>query len=269
MEAVPVKFVPRGFGETYRRDAWWVEPLIVFMVLRRFRRLCDVGGVPERALHLRPVSVAVLLAGAVGRLAPRLVRAQAGWWPALAPFSPALLILPFPGLFRFTCYYYRGAYYKAFWADPLSCAVGEPRGTLPGRATGSRWSCRTSTATSPTSPCSSCSCCPTTSWLALWFTNPATGQTRVRHRPRHARPRGQRRAPHAATRWAATRSGTWSAAVKDEVSKSPMRAGLLQLLERAQRPAHAVCLVSLFSVALSDVYVRLCSMGILTDVRIL
>jgi hypothetical protein len=26
-----------------------------------------------------------------------------------------------------TCYYYRGAYYKAFWADPPSCAVGEPR----------------------------------------------------------------------------------------------------------------------------------------------
>ncbi len=43
------------------------------------------------------------------------------------PFSPALLILPFPGGFRFTCYYYRGAYYKAFWADPPSCAVGEPR----------------------------------------------------------------------------------------------------------------------------------------------
>src|SRR5207302_7969593 len=50
-----------------------------------------------------------------------------GWWPGLLPFSPALLILPFPGLFRFTCYYYRGAYYKAFWADPLNCAVGEPR----------------------------------------------------------------------------------------------------------------------------------------------
>jgi hypothetical protein len=26
-----------------------------------------------------------------------------------------------------TCYYYRGAYYKAFWADPISCGVGEPR----------------------------------------------------------------------------------------------------------------------------------------------
>lgn len=26
-----------------------------------------------------------------------------------------------------TCYYYRGAYYKAFWADPPACTVGEPR----------------------------------------------------------------------------------------------------------------------------------------------
>ena len=32
-----------------------------------------------------------------------------------------------PGGFRFTCYYYRGAYYKAFWADPPGCTVGEPR----------------------------------------------------------------------------------------------------------------------------------------------
>jgi hypothetical protein len=32
-----------------------------------------------------------------------------------------------PAGFRFTCYYYRGAYYKAFWLDPVNCAVGEPR----------------------------------------------------------------------------------------------------------------------------------------------
>ena len=49
-------------------------------------------------------------------------------------FSPALLILPFPGLFRLTCYYYRGAYYKAFWADPPACAVGEPRKEYCGEA---------------------------------------------------------------------------------------------------------------------------------------
>jgi hypothetical protein len=49
------------------------------------------------------------------------------WWPAWLPYSPALLILWAPAGFRLTCYYYRGAYYKAFWADPPACAVGEPR----------------------------------------------------------------------------------------------------------------------------------------------
>ena len=37
-----------------------------------------------------------------------------------------------PAGFRFTCYYYRGAYYKAFWADPIACTVGEPRKTYLG-----------------------------------------------------------------------------------------------------------------------------------------
>lgn len=50
-----------------------------------------------------------------------------GWWPEWLFFSPAMLILWAPGGFRFTCYYYRGAYYKAFWGDPPGCAVGEPR----------------------------------------------------------------------------------------------------------------------------------------------
>jgi len=53
------------------------------------------------------------------------------WLPKLLfgiiPITPALLILWMPGGFRFTCYYYRGAYYKAFWQDPTNCAVGEPR----------------------------------------------------------------------------------------------------------------------------------------------
>jgi hypothetical protein len=49
------------------------------------------------------------------------------WYPQFLPYSPALLILWIPGLFRLTCYYYRGAYYKAFWADPPGCTVAEPR----------------------------------------------------------------------------------------------------------------------------------------------
>jgi hypothetical protein len=54
------------------------------------------------------------------------------WFPEFLPFSAAFLILWMPGGFRFTCYYYRGAYYKAFWADPPNCTVGEPRKTYLG-----------------------------------------------------------------------------------------------------------------------------------------
>ena len=41
------------------------------------------------------------------------------------PYSPALLILGGPLGFRATCYYYRKAYYRAFFLDPPGCAVPE------------------------------------------------------------------------------------------------------------------------------------------------
>ena len=44
------------------------------------------------------------------------------WWP----LSPALIILIFPLGFRMTCYYYRKAYYRAFWLSPPACGVAEP-----------------------------------------------------------------------------------------------------------------------------------------------
>ena len=57
------------------------------------------------------------------------------WWPPFVRYSAAALVLWGPVGFRLTCYYYRGAYYKAFWADPPGCAVGEPRK----RYLGERW----------------------------------------------------------------------------------------------------------------------------------
>ena len=62
-------------------------------------------------------------------------RANPAGGPPFLPFSAAMLILWAPGGFRFTCYYYRGAYYKAFWADPPSCTVGEPRKSYWGERT--------------------------------------------------------------------------------------------------------------------------------------
>jgi hypothetical protein len=50
------------------------------------------------------------------------------------PFSPALLILGGPLGFRATCYYYRKAYYRAFFLDPPACAVGEGRRSYRGES---------------------------------------------------------------------------------------------------------------------------------------
>jgi hypothetical protein len=49
------------------------------------------------------------------------------WIPAIPPIIPyAFVSLVFVLGFRFTCYYYRGAYYRAFWRAPSACAVREP-----------------------------------------------------------------------------------------------------------------------------------------------
>ncbi len=55
-----------------------------------------------------------------------------GWFPSISPASPALIIIVFVGGFRVTCYYYRKAYYRSFWAAPQACAVPEPHGRYTG-----------------------------------------------------------------------------------------------------------------------------------------
>jgi hypothetical protein len=55
------------------------------------------------------------------------------WFPAVPPIVPyALVSLPFVLGFRLSCYYYRRAYYRAFWRAPAACAVREPHKTYSG-----------------------------------------------------------------------------------------------------------------------------------------
>ena len=117
---VPLKALEkRGFGQTARPDRWWLNPLLVFLGLGSFvvySTWAALQGVNYAfGPYLSPM------------YSPLLMTSRPGWWPAFLPFSAAMLILWAPGGFRITCYYSRGAYYKAFWADPPSCAVGEPR----------------------------------------------------------------------------------------------------------------------------------------------
>ena len=108
-----------GLGATDRRDAWWLAPVSVAAALG-LTGLYLVWAAAQNA-HFR----------FGGYLSPVYSpEIHPGWWP----ISPAFLILIPPLLFRTTCYYYRKAYYRAFFWDPPACAVGEIKRPYVGEA---------------------------------------------------------------------------------------------------------------------------------------
>ena len=117
----------RRFGETSRRDMWWIQPLVVFLGLSTFIIYSTWAAFQNAHYHHGPYLSPFYSPEIFGNPEHSWFGAKPGWWPLWLPFSPAFLILWVPVGFRLTCYYYRGAYYKAFWADPPSCTVGEPR----------------------------------------------------------------------------------------------------------------------------------------------
>src|SRR5215213_3177987 len=132
MAHAQLPIVRRRFGETMRKDWWWLQPVTVFLLLSAF--ICYATWAAFQGEHYSygPYLSPFYSPELFGSSAHAWFGPPPTWWPTWLVFSPALLILPFPGLFRVTCYYYRGAYYKAFWADPPSCAVGEPRDSYRG-----------------------------------------------------------------------------------------------------------------------------------------
>jgi hypothetical protein len=262
---VPLKRL--RFGQTMRKDAWWVQPFLTFLGLSAFVVYATWAALQgENYWHgnyLSPFYAPTLF----GDTPHAWFGAEPGWWPSFLPYSPAILILWAPVGFRMTCYYYRGAYYKAFWADPPSCTVGEPRSSY--------WGERS---------------LPLVLqnvhryflyvalvflvillhdvWKALWFTDPATGAvtfgigagtlvltanvvllggyTLGCHSLRHLVGGGI-----------------------DEISKYPVRRQSYRCVGCLNRGHMIWAWCSLVSVAFADLYVRLCSMGIWTDWRLL
>ena len=124
--------VQSGFLKTSRRDAWWVQPLVVFTILTSFVVYTTWAALQNAHYNYGPYLSPLYSPELFGVSPHALFGPPPTWWPGWLPFSPAFLILWAPGGFRFTCYYYRGAYYKAFWADPPACSVGEPRSSYIG-----------------------------------------------------------------------------------------------------------------------------------------
>src|SRR5687768_4635299 len=262
-----VQLKRRRFGETMRQDLWWVEPLVVFLVLSGFLVYATWAAMQNEHFEFGPYLSPFYSPLLFGTSPHAWFGPRPDWFPA-AVFFPALLILPFPGLFRFTCYYYRGAYYKAFWQDPVSCAVGEPRGTS---YWGERWFPLVLQNVHRYAAYAAVIFVVILSydvWLALWWTNAATGQTEFGigvgtlvmlvnvlliasytfgcHSLRHLVGGG-----------------------RDEISRKPLSEACYRCASSLNGRHMLFAWLSLFSVGLTDVYIRLCSMGVLTDYRIL
>ncbi|MCX5531533.1 hypothetical protein OG785_13290 [Streptomyces sp. NBC_00006] len=109
-----------------RTDRWWLAPaataggLFAFIVYSTWRAFANADY--YAAPYVSPFYSPCLADNCEPMRHGPNWEIFGSWWG----LSPALLILIFPLGFRLTCYYYRKAYYRGFWASPPACAVAEP-----------------------------------------------------------------------------------------------------------------------------------------------
>jgi hypothetical protein len=255
----------RGFGVTSRPDPWWVQPIVVFLVLGGFVAYATWAAFQGDNYHFGNYLSPFYSPELFGESPHAWFGPRPDWWPGWLPFSPAILILWAPAGFRLTCYYYRGAYYKAFWADPPNCAVGEPRKTYLGERSFPlilqnvhRYFLYLALAFLVI--------LASDAWKAMWFTNPASGATEFGvavgtivltmnvvflagytlgcHSLRHLVGGGL-----------------------TQISKRPVRQKAYRGVSALNQRHMLWAWMSLLWVAFSDAYVRLCAAGVLRDWR--
>jgi hypothetical protein len=109
---------------TLRKDPWWRSPavtatglgiIVAYLLYASFAN-ADYAWGPYISPLYSPCLATTCTPGASSFF---LV-------PWLTALTPAIIIIGGPLGFRFTCYYYRKAYYRAFWRAPAACAVREP-----------------------------------------------------------------------------------------------------------------------------------------------
>ncbi len=267
MTNATVPLTRRRAGQTMRQDLWWVQPAAVFLGLSAFIVYATWAAFQGAHYHFGPYLSPFYSPELFGESSHSWFGPKPSWWASWLPWSPAFFILWAPGGFRVTCYYYRGAYYKAFWADPPSCTVGEPRKRYLGEASFPlilqnvhRYFLYLALVFVVILSYDV--------WRALWFEDAATGQatfgigvgtlvlalnvmflggyTLGCHSLRHLVGGGL-----------------------DILARRPVRQTSYRCVSCLNRRHMLWAWLSLFWVAFSDLYVRLCSMGVLTDWRIL
>jgi hypothetical protein len=115
---------------TRRTDAWWVQPLVTAVVLGAFVVYATWAALVNRDYYAEPY-LSPFYSPCLAESCEETTWSVVGdWWT----LSPALLILPIPLGFRLTCYYYRKAYYRAFFWSPPACAVKDARASYRGES---------------------------------------------------------------------------------------------------------------------------------------
>src|SRR6185437_1002198 len=93
MAHAPLPLFHRGFGGTERRDAWWLQPLVVFVVLGGFVVYATWAAFQNAYYTSGPYLSPFYSPELWGDPRTAWFGAKPGWWPGLLPFSPALIIL--------------------------------------------------------------------------------------------------------------------------------------------------------------------------------
>ncbi|MGH9254912.1 MAG: hypothetical protein ACRD3C_10125 [Vicinamibacterales bacterium] len=128
MDVIPVRIAPGGFGSTARRDVWWATPLAVFIGLSLFVVYATWAALQNAHYTYGPYLSPFYSPELFGDSPHAWLGSKPAWIPPWVPFSPALLILPFPGLFRVT--WGVGGCVPGYCVCPLdSCLCVFPRST--------------------------------------------------------------------------------------------------------------------------------------------
>jgi hypothetical protein len=116
-------------AKTLRTDRWWLAPLTTFVVFSSFVVYATIRAFSGSNYFSEPY-LSPFYSPCLGDC----VAGSSDFGQPFAgfPLSAALIVLIFPLGFRMTCYYYRKAYYRAFWLSPPACAVAEPHGKYSG-----------------------------------------------------------------------------------------------------------------------------------------
>jgi hypothetical protein len=130
----PAKTRAQISQKTLRTDRWWENPALVATLLTIWVTYATVHVfigkwyyVPQYH-YLTPFYSPCVS----GECVPGS-SSLGHWIGSLPPIIPyAFVSLPFVLGFRLSCYYYRRAYYRAFWRAPAACAVREPHAEYTG-----------------------------------------------------------------------------------------------------------------------------------------